>query len=407
MKSRTIIILWITALLLGISVYALKKSASNSHQISTERSQGDKLIENFPAEKITSIELTSAESSVTLSQKDGTWIVAERDAYPAETHNILELLRTITDLKVTHTIEAGPSFAPRFGMDESSSDPAQRGISASFKDAEGNILTTISFGKNLDSAASSSPMGKAPIGRYVRNHADPSGFYAVSELFPTLTTNPQNWLSEEFFNIEKIQSIALTQPGSDKNEWEIIRDDENSEFKFTKAYPGVKIDPNATSPLKSLFSYTRFDDVVPAAEVEKLSNPEKRQTATIKTFEGLTYTLQIQPAKSDNTQPGNESYLLTVKASGEIPQERKRAENEAPELAQAADKAFADRKQTLTKMLEQIRKIENRTFKVGKFTVESLLKSRADLMDKGPGPQAQPGNSGAPAFTPPISIPQR
>lgn len=408
MKPRTIIILWTIAFVFGVSVYALKKSSDNSLKTSTERSQGDKLVENFPAEKITTIELISAESSVTLSQKDGKWVVAERDAYPAETRNILEFLRTVSDLKITHAIEAGPSFAPRFGMDESSSVPDQRGITASFKDAEGNVLTTISFGKNLDSAASSaSPMGRAPIGRYVRNHADSSGFYAVSELFPTLATDPQNWLTDEFFTVEKIQSIALTQPGANKNEWELIRDDENAEFKFSKAYPGVKVDANATSPLKSLFSYARFDDVVPAAEVEKLATPDKRQTATIKTFEGLTYTVQLQPAKADSAQPGDESYLLTVKASGEIPQERKRAENETPEAAQAADKAFADRKQALTNKLEQVRKIENRTFKVSKFTVDSLLKSRTDLIDKGPGPQAQPGNSPGSVSTPPVSIPRQ
>jgi hypothetical protein len=406
MKSRTIIILWTIAIILGISVYALKKSADNSIKTTTERSQGEKLIENFPADQITTISLTSADSAVTLSMKEGKWVVEERDNFPAETRNVLELLRTITDLKVTHNIEAGPSFAARFGVDESSSDPLQRGITASFKDASGNILTTLSFGKNLDSAASTSPLGSAAIGRYVRNHADPSGFYAVSELFPALTTEPQSWLAADFFNIEKIQSIALTQPGSDKTEWELIRDDENAEFKFTEAFPGVKIDPNSSTALKSLFSYARFDDVVPAAEVEKLANPEKLQTATIKTFEGLTYVIKLQPKKSDNPQPGNESYLLTVKASGEIPQERKRGENESLDIAQAADKAFAERRETLTKMLEQIQKIETRTFEVGNFTVGSLLKSRSELMDKGPGPQAQPANNGMPSFTPPMGLPR-
>lgn len=402
MKSRTVIALWSIAILLGISVYAVKKSTENSVKTTTERSQGEKLIENFPADQITTISLTSAGTAVTLSLKEGKWCVAERDDFPAETRNIMEFLRTISDLKVTHNIEAGPSFAPRFGMDEASSDPLQRGTTASFKDAAGNILSTLSFGKNLDSAAAeSSPFGGAAIGRYVRNHADPSGFYAVSELFPNLTAEPQGWLAADFFNIEKIRRISLTRPGSDQTEWELIRDDETAEFRFTDTFPGVKIDANATAPLKSLFSFARFDDVVPAKEVETLSSPDKLQTATIQTFEGLTYVIKLQPKKSANSQPGSESYLLTVNASGEIPQERKRAENETPEAAQAADKAFADRKQTLTKTLGQIQKIENRTFEVGKFTVDALLKSRTDLMDKGPGPEGQPANGETPAFIPP------
>jgi len=406
MKSRTVIILWIITLFLGISVFAIKKSAGNDLKNSTERSAGETLVPNFPADKTATIEITSADSTVTLTQKDGTWLVVERDDFPAQTTSIYELLRTLTDLKVTQGIEAGPSFAPRFGMDENSSDPSQRGLTATFKDASGKNLATVSFGKNLDSAASASPFGGGSVGRYVRNHADTSGFYAVSELFPSLSADPRNWLADEFFQIEKIQTINLSQPGSDKSEWELTRDDETADFKFTDAFPGVKIDPNAVSPLKSLFSYTRFDDVIPASEIEKRATPEKLQTATITTFEGLTYTISLQPANSTNPQPGGESYLLTVKASGELPKERKKAENETPELAETADKAFNERHKTLTELLDKTRKFQDRTFEVSSFTVSSLLKTRTDLMDKGPGPEAQqPANGTGPVFTPPIGIP--
>lgn len=406
MKSRTVIILWIITLFLGISVFAIKKSAGNDLKNSTERSAGETLVPNFHADKTATIEITSADSAVTLTQKDGTWLVVERDDFPAQTTSIYELLRTLTDLKVTQGIEAGPSFAPRFGMDENSSDPSQRGLTATFKDASGKNLATVSFGKNLDSAASASPFGGGSVGRYVRNHDDTSGFYAVSELFPSLSADPRNWLADEFFQIEKIQTINLSQPGSDKSEWELTRDDETADFKFTDAFPGVKIDPNAVSPLKSLFSYTRFDDVIPASEIEKRATPEKLQTATITTFEGLTYTISLQPANSTNPQPGGESYLLTVKASGELPKERKKAENETPELAETTDKAFNERHKTLTELLDKTRKFQDRTFEVSSFTVSSLLKTRTDLMDKGPGPEAQqPANGPGPVFTPPVGIP--
>lgn len=408
MKTRTVIILWIIALSLGVSVFAVKKSAGDDLKNKTDRTAGQTLIADFPAKQITVIHLADAEQSVTLEQKDGEWIVVERDGFKANATEIAGFLRSLIDLKVTQGIEAGPSFAARFGMDLTSSDPVQRGTTATFKDASGKTLATISFGKSLDSTASSSPFGGGSVGRFVRNHADESGFYAVSELFPSLSADPKNWLADEFFKIEKIQSIVLTQPGSDKNEWELERDTEEADFKFTSAFPGVKIDPSAVAPLKSLFSYTRFDDIVPTAEIEKRASPEQLQTATIKTFEGLTYILTLQPSKSNN-----ENYLLTFKVSGELPEKRKAAENEKPEDAAAADKAFEDRRKALADSIAQTKKLEPITFEVSKFTVDALLKSRTDFMDKGPGPQAQPGfgqgpgQGLGPVFSPPISIPEQ
>lgn len=408
MKPRTLIILWIVTLLLGITVFVIKKSEGNDSKNTTDRVTGETLIPDFPAKDVASVKITDAENSVTLQFKDGKWFVAERDGFQANGTEISNLLRTLIDLKVTQGIEAGPSFAPRFGMDESSSDPAKRGITATFSDASGKALATISFGKNLDSSASASPFGGGSIGRFVRNHADQSGFYAVSELFPTLSADPKDWLADEFFKVEKIQSISLTQPGSEQNEWELERADENSDFIFTSAFPGVKIDPSAVAPLKSLFSYTRFEDVVPTAEIEKLATPEKVQLATIKTFEGLTYDLTLQPSKSE----GGKNYLLSFKVSGEVPEKRKPAEGEKPEDAQAADAAFEQRRKALLDSIAQTKKLEGRTFEVSKFTINALLKSRTDLMDKGPGPENQ--NSGGPnpnpglgpVFSPPISIPE-
>lgn len=417
MKPRTVTILWIVAIALGAAVFFMKQNQGGPDKNVTARAPGEKLIPDFPATKTATIVISGAEQSVTLEQKDGKWMVAERDGFPANSRNINDLLRTLADLKVTQSIEAGPSFAPRFGMDEKSSDPAARGITAIFKDATGKELSEISFGKNLDATAASSPFsGGGVTGRYVRNHADQSGFYAVSEAFGTLTTDPKSWLADDFIKVEKIQSVSLTKPGSDANEYALVRDDETSEFKFTDAFPGVKIDPAATSPLKSLFSFAHFEDVVPAAKIAERATPDKLQKVIITTFEGFTYYISLQPAKA--TTPAEkgeaapaaaEEYLLQVKASAELPKQRKKPEGEKPEEAEAADKAFAARLKTLTESLETAKALEGRTFLVSKFTVAPLLKGRAELMSKSPIPGAEapalpPSTS---AFTPPVEIPVR
>jgi hypothetical protein len=117
MKSRTVIILWIIAIILGVSVYFVKKSASGVDKNATNRTPGQTLLADFPADKAANIEISGATQSVSLVKKDGKWTVAQRDGFPANSRNINELLRTLAELKVAQGVEAGPSFAPRFGMD--------------------------------------------------------------------------------------------------------------------------------------------------------------------------------------------------------------------------------------------------------------------------------------------------
>ena len=118
MKPRTVITLWILALLLGASIFTIKKYAGNDVKNTTDRAAGDTLISEFPAKEVASIHITDADQSVTLQLNDGYWAVVERDGFKANSTNIISFLRSVIDLKVTQGIEAGPSFAPRFGMDE-------------------------------------------------------------------------------------------------------------------------------------------------------------------------------------------------------------------------------------------------------------------------------------------------
>jgi len=291
-------------------------------------------------------------------------------------------------------------------MDRKSSNPAKHGITVSFQNSSGAELAKLSFGKTLDAASSSPFGGGGSTGRYIRNHDDKSGFYVVSELFSSLSADPKDWLANEFFEIEKIKTVSLTKPGSDEAEWTLTRDDEDAEFRFSDAFPGVKADPAAVTPLKSLFSYARFDDLVPSAKAKKIWDTEKLQKATVSTFEGLTYRLSLQPAKAPKGKATSENYLFSVDVSGELPEERKKPEGEDEKTAEAADKAFDERRSSLSKSLEQARKLEGITFEVSKSSISALLKNRTELMNKGPGPHsATPSQSGNTAFSPPISIP--
>ena len=439
MNKRQVIILWVVAIALAGAVTAVKLSQNQSTHSATKRAARETLFESFPATEASAIDLQSAEGSVALTKKDGKWVVTQRDDYPANLTFVNDFIRTLGELKVTRGLEAGPSFAPRFGMDESSTIPADRGITATFKDSTGKEIAKVSLGKNIESSADASPMGGGnAVGRYVRNHADESGFYAVSEMFPSVSTEVNRWLADGFISPEKIKSITVSQPDKQDTAWEITREAEEAEFKLTDATATEVLDTTATTPLKSLFSYARFEDVVPKDKVAERAATEGKHTAVIETFEGFTYTVTLTPTKAAPEAPAalkagappaaTDNYLMTVSVNAELPKERKKEEGEKPEDAKAKDAAFTERLKTLSEKLEKENAMVGRTFEVAKSLVEPITKDRASLIAKATPPPAADASGGGvqklpggmiagprpniattppiEAVTPPVSIPE-
>jgi hypothetical protein len=428
MNKRQVIILWVIAIALGAAVTAVKISQNQSTRSATKRSQGQTLFESFPANDAASIEIQGAAGSVTLTKKDGKWVIVQRDGYPANNTFVNDFIRTLGELKITLGLEAGPSFAPRFGMDEAATKPADRGLTTTLKDAAGKEIAKVSLGKNIESSSAPSPMGGgSAVGRYVRNHADDSGFYAVSEMFPSVSDDAKRWLDSGFINPEKIKSITLSQPGKSETAWKLTRDDENAEFKLEGATATEVLDTTVTGPLKSLFSYARFEDVVPANKVAERTAAEGNRTAVIETVEGFTYTLHISPTKPTAAAPvaldaepaATDNFLVTVEVSAEIPKEREKAEGEKPEDAKTKDDAFVGRQKALTEKLAKEKALAGITFEITKSTVDPLPRDRAALIAKATPPPAGGAPTGGvqklpggmiarppiSATTPPISVP--
>ncbi len=422
MSKKQVIVLWIVAAVLVLALVVVKSSKSDDFESATARDRGDTLLQDFPAEQVAKVTIQRGEDTVTLTQTEDTWTVAERDGYPANVSNINDLLRTIDEVKVTQGIEADPSFAPRFGMDPEADEEEEQGTELILADAAGKELAHLTFGKNLEAASNPmSPFGGGASGRFVMNHADDSGVYVTSEVFPTLTVMVERWLDDTFLKVEKIQSIQVSKPGEEnETAWEVTRDNENGEFSLVGKADNEELDTTALTPLKSLFSYARFEDVIPADKADEVWKKDQRRTTVIKTFEGLTYHVTFGPMEAEKTEnaedaPATESYAMTVTVTGEAPKERNKPEGESEEDAKKADEAFAERKKAIEETLATARKLEGRVFKVSKYTVEPLLKDRTGLIKSATpangNAQATPPSPGQPprrpvqAVTPPIEIP--
>ncbi|MCP5545663.1 MAG: DUF4340 domain-containing protein [Akkermansiaceae bacterium] len=438
MNKRQVITLWIIAIALGAAVAVTKLATKDTGKSATKRTPGQTLFEDFPAREVGKISIEGAEHSVDLAKSGENWVVSDRGDFPANTATVNQFLRDMKDLEVTQGIEAGPSFAPRFGMDMDAKDADEHGLMVRFSDGSGKELASVALGKNISGGANDNPMmGGGSVGRYVRNLGDESGFYAINEMFSAISAEPKRWLKTDFFSPEKIESVSLSKAGSDDLAWKVVRDGEEAEFKLDGAAANEVLDTTSGNPLKTLFSYARFDDVVSPEDYAERANEEKKRTAVIKTFEGFTYTVTITPPKAkkddaaeedaaeeEDDAASSDAHFLTVSVSAEIPKERKKEEGEKEEDAKTKDEAFATRSKELTEKLEKEKALEGRIFEVAKYTVEPLLKKRKELVKK-PEPQPAAGSPGGAmplpggsvvtpprpaggrieAVTPPIAIP--
>lgn len=406
MNKRQVIVLWIIALLLSAAVIVIRITGKTSAAGSTDRKPGQTLFASFPAQEISRIRIDGGASLVTLEKRDHKWVVGERDGYPANGTYANEFLRTLNQLEVTRGIEAGPSFAARFGMDESAKAEEEHGLTATFFDASGKELAKVTLGKNINSGAQDEQAlmmgGGGSVGRYIRNHADESGFYASAELFSSISADPARWLSMDFINLEKVKSISVSEEGKADKAWKVSRESADvSQFKLENAKPEEVLNTTEAQPLNELFSYARFDDVLSAAEVEAKVDQSKQRTVTIETFEGFVYTITLAPAKSPAAEKEGEAspaapadvLYARINVKAEIAQERKKEANEKPEEAKAKDDEFARRKQQLEEKLAKEKALAGRTYVIARSTAAVLLKSRAELTAK---PAPTPG-AGTPA----------
>lgn len=398
MSSRLVLVLWLAAIALGGAVFAVKSKQGDQARSLIRRMGGQTLLERFPAAEVASIGINGAEGSVHLQKKDGKWVVVEREGYPANVSMVHDLLRTVEELKVIDGIEAGPAYASRFGMEETSTDPAERGLTVAFADANGKELAKLSVGKTLGAEPANPMMGGGASGRFVRNHADDSGIYKTGELFASLSAEPKRWLAEDFLQVQKPATVSVTQPGKDELAWKLTRENEEANFTLADAKPEEKPEASTLAPFKSLLSYSRFDDVASTAEVEKRADTSRKQTATLVTVEGFTYTLTLTPAKpsekksADVQAPAENTYFLTVKVDATLPKERKKEADEKPDDAKQKDDAFSTRLKELQDKLAKEKALEGRTFEVTRSTVDALLKDRASFFQKAAAP-ARPAMS--------------
>ncbi|MBM3876883.1 MAG: DUF4340 domain-containing protein [Verrucomicrobia bacterium] len=337
---------------------------------------GGKLLAGFDYNAVASLTIKSASNEVTLAKREEGWRVKERGEYPANFSTLADFLRKAADLKIVQSEPIGASQFERMELNQPGKG-AGAGTLVEFRDKDGKPLRTLVLGKKqMKKSEGGSPFGGGewPVGRWVMDLKDTANVSLVSDALSDIEPNASHWLDKEFFKVEKVRSVAVAHTNP-TNSWKLTRDADAGEWKLADAKAGEQpLDPAKANAIGNPFSFPSFADVVAADAKPADTGLDQPTVVTIETADKLTYTMKVG-AKS-----GEDNLHLAMTVKADLAAKREPAKDEKPEDKDRLDKEFAESQKKLQEKLAAEKKFERYAFLVSKWTVDAVLKNRAELL---------------------------
>ena len=394
MNRKQVVILLVVGLVAGY--FGIQVSKKNKESFKTsDVGEGQKLLPNFPINDVAHLRIKQTTGEVNLVKKDDLWRVKERQDYPANFSELSDFMRKLADLKTIQDVKVGPSQLGRLEL-----NPPDKGAGAGtlveFKDSKDATLKSVLLGKKYTKGSGESSQfggGDFPVGRYVMVQDGQNKVWLINEAFSNIETKPEQWLSKDFFKVEKLKSISVTHPGG-TNSWKLEREKEGGDLKLADVKGEESLDTSKASGAGYALSSPSFNDVlIGDAKVED------NVTAKLETFDGFTYDVKLgKPVKEEN-------YPLSVKVEGSFAKAREPGKDEKPEDKEKLDKEFKEKTSKLEEKLKAEKGFEKWTYLVAKWTVDPLLKERKELLAEKKDEKKDGGPATGAAPTPPVSDP--
>jgi len=358
---------------LGLYFYGKQKESYTSSSFQP----GQKVIEKFPINDVAHLRIKQSTNEVNLVRaENNAWTVKERWNYPANYSEISDFLIKMDQLKPVQTVEVGKSQYGRLDLVAPDQAGTNTATLVEFKDSKDANLKSILLGKKYSKESAPGPFGGGgdfPVGRYVLVPENPPKVWLVNETFASIETKPEQWLSKDFFKVEKPKSVTVTYP-VETNSWSLSRETETGEWKMADVKPGENFEASKASSLNYALSSPSFNDVVSSNATPEQAGLAKPTMAKIQTFDGFTYTVSVGSKTNDD------NYVIKIAVQGDFAKERTPGKDEKPEDKQKLDKEFKDKLDKLQEKLKNEQKFEKWNYLVSKYTIDSILKERKDFL---------------------------
>jgi hypothetical protein len=366
-----------------------------------ETRMGKKLLgTNFEINAVCALRLQNSSNALNVAITSNLWTVKERGDYPANFTTVADFLGKLAELKIVKPVDG--SLLARLELTPPP-DKKGPGVLVELKDNAGKPLKTLLLGaKHMKEGRGGGPMGDTgwPDGRYVMVDNKPDSLALVSDALSQAEPKPEDWISKDFFKVEKLKAVSVTTTNATNN-WKLVRDTDGGEWKLADAKGDEKADSSKCSGLNYLLQTPSFDDLALGWKFEGTNQPTT--TATLETFDGFTYAVQLANKTGDN-------YYFHVAVTADLPKSRTPGKDEKPEDKDKLDKEFKEKNEKLQEKLKTEKTYGKWNYVVSKWTVDNLLKDRKEFVaerkvETNMPPLVVPGITNVPAATnPPTAL---
>lgn len=214
------------------------------------------------------------ELAVEVSRKGDTWVVAQRENYPADEAKLRTLLLGIAEAELLERKTSNPEHYAKLGVEDvSDADASGRRLEVSGVEPTVNLIV----GKR----------GPGMQSHYVRRAGEPESWLVDTDLDASDT--PQDWLRRPIADIgaDRIQSASITTEGA-KAYSAAKKSRADADFAVEGIPKGKELtSSSAANGLASALSGLTLSDVQPASAFD--TEPDAH--ATYRTFDGLILEL--------------------------------------------------------------------------------------------------------------------
>lgn len=227
------------------------------------------------------IEVTGKDGKLSIRREEKEWVIEQADNYPASFSKVRQAAITLAELKILAEKTSNPGYYSKLGVEDPGGEHAQSKLLTLF-DTSGGKLASVIIGKpRMSSAATGSH------GYYIRIPGGTRALLVEGDL--NINAKPADWFDAEIVNIkpEHISEVVINHP--DQKPLRLSRTTTKEDFMLADIPEGKELQSSYTvNRIDSILEGIRVEDVRSA---DKLKFPGRETGTTIKTFDGMTVTV--------------------------------------------------------------------------------------------------------------------
>lgn len=232
------------------------------------------------------IEIRRHDGTVTLTRKDGIWVIAEKHDYPARAERVREVFTGLADLRLVEERTGNPELFGRLGLEDIT---VEGGTSQKLtvSDGKGNTIAELIVGRRRIRTA-----GNLPEAIYIRRPGETRTWLAEGSL--RVDADPLLWVEREVLDVKRQRVARVTTQRAGAEAVTVLRADPAAEHAAVADPPeGFRPEQNKVDDLPRALEWFSFNDVRPAAE---LAEAEAAGEAHVVTFDGLRLAIRVVKA---------------------------------------------------------------------------------------------------------------